>query len=106
GYWRRSMQQSGQYRIAAPRERVWAALNDPEILKASIAGCESLVRTGDDAFQAVVRARVGPLSAAFTGEVKLKDLDPPNAYTLEVSAKGGAAGFGRGTARVSLEAEG
>ncbi len=100
------MQQSGEYRIAAPRERVWAALNDPEILKASIEGCESLERTADDTFNAVVRARVGPLSATFTGEVKLTDLDPPKAYTLEVSAKGGAAGFGKGTARVSLEDEG
>jgi carbon monoxide dehydrogenase subunit G len=100
------MQQSGEYRIGAPRPRVWDALNDPEVLKACIEGCESLTRTADDAFEAVVKVKVGPLSATFTGEVKLTDLDPPNGYSLNVSAKGGAAGFGRGTARVALAEDG
>ena len=100
------MQQSGEYRIAARPDVVWRALNDPEILRQCIDGCESLTATGPDTFAAVVKAKVGPVSATFTGEVKLADLDPPNAYTLQVSAKGGAAGFGKGTARVSLAGEG
>jgi carbon monoxide dehydrogenase subunit G len=96
------MELAGERRIAAPRARVWDALNDPEILKRCIDGCESLSKTADNAFHAVVRARVGPLSAAFEGDVTLADLDPPNGYVLAVSAKGGAAGFARGTARVTL----
>src|SRR5437763_16447809 len=96
------MQQSGEYRVAATPEVVWRALNDPEILRQCIDGCESLTASGPDAFAAVVKARVGPVSATFTGEVKLADLDPPNAYTLQVSAKGGAAGFGKGKTRDSL----
>jgi carbon monoxide dehydrogenase subunit G len=100
------MQQSGEYRIAAPREQVWAALNDPDVLRRSIDGCESLTKTADDSFEAVVKARVGPLSATFTGEVKLADLNPPASYVLEVNAKGGAAGFGRGKAKVSLAEDG
>ncbi len=100
------MQQSGEYRIGAKAEAVWCALNDPEVLAQCIEGCESLTRVGDDAFAAVVKARIGPLSATFTGEVKLADLNPPTSYTLMVSAKGGAAGFGKGTARVSLSETG
>jgi carbon monoxide dehydrogenase subunit G len=96
------MELAGERRIAAPRARVWDALNDPEVLKRCIDGCETLAKTADNAFHAVVRARVGPLSAAFEGDVTLADLDPPSGYTLEVSAKGGAAGFARGTARVTL----
>ncbi len=100
------MEQAGERRIAAPRARVWDALNDPEVLKRCIEGCEDLSKTADNAFHAVVRARVGPVSAAFEGDVTLADLDPPNSYTLEVSAKGGAAGFARGTARVTLADDG
>jgi|HubBroStandDraft_4_1064222.scaffolds.fasta_scaffold371128_2 carbon monoxide dehydrogenase subunit G len=100
------MEQAGEHRIAAPRARVWDALNDPEVLKRCIDGCEELTRAGDNAFHAVVRAKIGPVSAAFAGDVALKDLDPPNGYTLEVSAKGGAAGFARGTARVALKEDG
>jgi len=100
------MEQAGEHRIAAPRERVWAALNDPEVLKRCIDGCESLERIDDHSFRAVVRARLGPVNAAFTGEVALKDVDPPNGYTLEVGAKGGPAGFANGTARVRLTDDG
>ena len=100
------MEQTGEHRIAAPRVRVWAALNDPDVLKRCIDGCEELSRSGDAAFHAVVRAKIGPVSAAFTGDVTLKDLDPPNGYTLEISAVGGAAGFARGAARVSLTDDG
>lgn len=96
------MQQSGEYRVAATRDAVWRALNDPEILAQCIDGCESFARSGDNAFLATVRARIGPLSAVFTGEVELADLDPPNGYTLRGSVKGGAAGFGKGKAKVAL----
>lgn len=100
------MQQAGEHRIEAPREAVWAALNDPEVLRQCIEGCEAMNRVGDDAFQATVKARVGPVSATFTGEVKIENPDPPNGYTLSGSAKGGAAGFGKGTAKVSLTRDG
>jgi carbon monoxide dehydrogenase subunit G len=100
------MRQSGEYRIAAPADAVWLALNDPEVLSQCIDGCQSMSRTADDAFAATVKAKIGPLSATFTADVRLADLDPPNAYTLEASVKGGAAGFAKGTARVSLSQEG
>ena len=100
------MRQAGEHRVAADRQTVWAALNDPDVLARCIEGCESMQKVGDDTFVAKVRARVGPVSALFEGEVKLADLDPPNSYRLLVSAKGGAAGFGKGEARVSLEAAG
>lgn len=100
------MRQSGEYRIEADRAAVWAALNDPEVLARCIDGCEQMDKTADDAFVAKVRARVGPVSALFEGEVKLADLDPPKSYRLLVSAKGGAAGFGKGEARVTLDEDG
>jgi len=100
------MEQSGEYRIAAPRQRVWEALNDPEVLKACIPGCQSLTSSGDSTLHAVVQMKIGPLSASFEGDVALQDLDPPKAYTLDVSAKGGAAGFARGTAKVALAEDG
>ncbi|HWF78849.1 MAG TPA: carbon monoxide dehydrogenase subunit G [Caulobacteraceae bacterium] len=100
------MEQAGEHRIAAPRDRVWAALNDPAVLKRCIEGCEALERTGPETLTARVRARVGPVSAVFSGDIALKDLDPPNGYTLEVSAKGGAAGFAKGQARVKLAEDG
>ncbi|MDB5482373.1 MAG: hypothetical protein JWO83_3426 [Caulobacteraceae bacterium] len=100
------MRQSGEYRIGAPADAVWLALNDPEVLSQCIDGCQSMNRTADDAFAATVKAKIGPLSAVFTADVRLADLDPPNAYTLEASVKGGAAGFAKGTARVSLTEEG
>jgi hypothetical protein len=100
------VEQSGERRIAAPRDRVWAALNDADVLQRCIDGCEALERTGPDTLTARVRARVGPVSALFTGDIDLKDIDPPSGYTLEVSARGGAAGFAKGAARVSLADEG
>ncbi len=100
------MQQTGEHRIAAPRARVWEALNDAEVLKRCIDGCEALSKTGDNAYHAVVRVRLGPVNAVFSGDVMLSDLDPPNGYTLAVGAKGGAAGFASGTARVTLAADG
>src|SRR4051794_13324570 len=96
------MQQSGEHQIAAPIGVVWEALNDPEVLARCIEGCERLERTADNAFAATIKARVGPVSATFTGEVTLSDIDAPHGYTLSASAKGGPAGFGKGTAKVKL----
>jgi uncharacterized protein len=100
------MELKGERLINAPQARTWAALNDPEILKACIAGCETLERTGDDAFQAVVAVKVGPVSARFKGSLKMTDIQPPNSYKINFDGQGGVAGFGKGTADVSLLAEG
>lgn len=101
------MEMSGEQRIPAPREVVWEALNDPEVLKASIPGCESLERNeAGDGFDAQVRAKVGPVSAKFGGTVTLSDINPPESYTISGEGKGGAAGFAKGGARVSLVQDG
>ena len=92
--------------VPAPPAAVWAALNDPATLKACLPGCESLERTGDDAFAVVMAARVGPVSARFNGRMTMSDVDPPRAYTLHFEGQGGAAGFARGEARVTLAPEG
>jgi uncharacterized protein len=96
------MEIKGEYRIAAPREKVFAALNDPAILQACIPGCESLDKTSDTEMTAKVRLRIGPVSAAFTGKVTLSDLDPPNGYRISGEGQGGAAGFAKGGAVVTL----
>lgn len=100
------MDMSGEYRIPAPRQTVWEALNDPEILKAAIPGCEELTAEGDSGFAAKVRAKVGPVSARFQGKVALLDLDPPNGYRIEGEGTGGAAGFAKGGATVRLSEDG
>ena len=97
---------TGEYRIAAPRERVWAALNDPEVLKACIPGCEELTQVSPSEVNARVVAKVGPVRAAFDTKLQLTNLKPPVSYTLVGESKSGAAGFGRGTANVALEADG
>jgi carbon monoxide dehydrogenase subunit G len=96
------MKMTGSYEIAADRETVWAALNDPEILRECIPGCDSLEMTADNELTAAVTAKVGPVKAKFTGVVELKDLNPPVSYRIEGSGKGGAAGFAKGGADVSL----
>ncbi|HVN00628.1 MAG TPA: carbon monoxide dehydrogenase subunit G [Caulobacteraceae bacterium] len=96
------MKQAGEYRIEAPAPEVWRALNDPDVLARCIDGCETIEATGENAFRAKVRAKVGPLSAVFDAEFAITDADPPRAYTLTGGAKGGAAGFGRGVAHVRL----
>lgn len=96
------MQMTGEQFIAAPRETVWAALNDPAMLKAAIPGCQSLTREGENGFTAKVAAKVGPVSATFSGNVQLSDIDPPNGYTLSGSGSGGAAGMAKGGAKVQL----
>lgn len=98
------MDLTGEYRIPAPRETVWAALNNPEILKVCIPGCEELDKTSDTEFVARVVAKIGPVKAGFSGKVTLSDLDPPNGYTITGEGQGGAAGFAKGGAKVWLEA--
>ncbi len=97
------MEISGSFRIAAPREKVWASLNDPEILKVSIPGCERIEKLSENEFSAKVTAKVGPVKASFGGKVTLSDLDPPQSYRISGEGSGGVAGFARGSARVRLE---
>lgn len=97
------MDMTGEHRIEAPRQAVWAALNDPEALKQAITGCETLERVSDTEFQAQVVAKVGPVKAKFNGKVTLSDLDPPHGYTITGEGQGGAAGFAKGSAKVRLE---
>jgi carbon monoxide dehydrogenase subunit G len=97
------MELTGERLIPAPRDAVWAALNDPEALKASITGCESLERSGDDAFTALVAVRVGPVSARFKGHLKMTNIQAPTSYTINFDGQGGVAGFGKGSADVTLE---
>jgi hypothetical protein len=99
------MDMTGERRIAAPRQTVWLALNDPAVLKTSIPGCESLEKTSDTDMKATAAIKIGPISARFTGKVQLLDLDPPNSYRIEGEGQGGVAGFAKGGASVKLEAE-
>jgi uncharacterized protein len=100
------MEMTGEFRIPAPRERVWAALNDPETLKRAIPGCETIEKVTDTEFTAKVVAKVGPVKATFGGKVNLSDLDPPKAYTISGEGSGGVAGFAKGSAKVNLDEEG
>ena len=97
------MELEGVYNLRADREKVWAALNDPEILKQCIPGCETLTKASDTNFSASVVAKVGPVKAKFSGEVELTELSPPSSYTISGEGKGGAAGFASGSADVKLE---
>jgi hypothetical protein len=96
------MEMKGTRQIGASREVVWAALNDPEVLKASISGCESLTGSPEEGFEAVVKQKVGPVSATFKGHVNLSDIVPLESYTIAGEGKGGAAGFAKGSAAVAL----
>jgi uncharacterized protein len=100
------MDMTGEYKIAAPRARVWAALNDPEILRQAIPGCEDVKKLSDTELEASARAKIGPVSARFTGKVRLSDLNPPEGYTLTGEGSGGAAGFAKGEAKVHLTEDG
>jgi uncharacterized protein len=97
-----AMTMNGEVQLAAPREVVWTKLNDPEVLKVSIPGCEELERTEDNGFRATVKVKVGPVSARFKGRVTLSDLDPPNGYRINGEGEGGVAGFAKGGASVKL----
>ena len=98
-----AMTMTGEAVLPADRQRVWAALNDPAVLKACIPGCQELEKTSDTEFQATVRAAVGPVKATFKGRVQLLDLDPPNGYRIAGEGQGGVAGFAKGGANVRLE---
>jgi carbon monoxide dehydrogenase subunit G len=100
------MEMSGEQRIPLSQQQVWEALNDPEILKACIPGCESIERVSDNEYKVAMTAAVGPVKAKFSGKLLLADLDPPNAYSLAFEGSGGAAGFGKGSAQVRLVPEG
>ncbi|HYY61353.1 MAG TPA: carbon monoxide dehydrogenase subunit G [Burkholderiales bacterium] len=96
---------SGEQLISAPQRVVWDALNDPEMLKASVPGCESIERSGDNEYQVQMVARVGPVSAKFKGKLTLSDVKPPDSYSIAFEGQGGAAGFAKGGAHVRLAPE-
>ncbi len=100
------MDMTGSQRIEATREVVYAALNDVDVLRQCIPGCETVEKTSDTEMTAKVTLKIGPVKASFSGKVTLSDLDPPNGYTITGEGSGGAAGFAKGGAKVSLEADG
>jgi carbon monoxide dehydrogenase subunit G len=100
------MDLTGEHLLPAPRERVWAALNDPEVLKRCIPGCQEIAKLSDTEMTAKVSLSVGPVRATFNGRVTLSDLDPPNGYRIAGEGQGGVAGFGKGSATVKLVDEG
>lgn len=100
------MDLTGEERIPAPRETVWAALNDPDILSKCIPGCQSLERTGDNQMAAVSKLKIGPVSATFKGTVTLSNIVPPESYTISGEGSGGIAGFAKGGADVKLTEDG
>ena len=100
------MDMSGSHRIPAKRETVWQALNDPDVLRACIPGCESLEKTSDTEMTAAVTSKIGTVKAKFKGEVTLENMNPPESYTIVGEGKGGVAGFAKGSADVKLTEEG
>ncbi len=96
------MEMNGSRTVPADIETTWRALNDPEVLKACIAGCESVERVSDHEYRMTMTARVGPVSARFTGRITMTDVVAPTSYTLSFEGQGGAAGFAKGEARVAL----
>ena len=100
------MEMTGEQIIPAAQAEVWRGLNDPEVLKSCISGCESIERLSDTEYAVVTTAAIGPVKAKFRGKLRLADLDPPNSYSLSFDGQGGAAGFGKGSAKVTLAAEG
>ena len=100
------MEMTGEQLIPASQQETWNALNDTEILKACVPGCESIVSTGENAFAVQMTARVGPVSAKFKGKMKLSDIKPPVSYNIAFEGQGGVAGFAKGSAGVQLSPEG
>lgn len=101
------MEMKGEQKIAAPRERVWEALNNPDVLRQCIPGCQSLEKTSDDRLQAVVEIKIGPIGARFSGAVTISDANPPESYTISGEGQGGTVGSAKGGAKVRLaEVEG
>jgi carbon monoxide dehydrogenase subunit G len=97
-----AMTMTGEYQLPASREQVWQKLNDPEVLKACIPGCEELEKLSDTEFRAVATQKIGPVKARFKGKVRLSDIDPPNGYRISGEGDGGVAGFAKGGATVAL----
>lgn len=98
-----AMTMSGDFVLPADKPTVWAKLNDPDVLKACIPGCQSLDKTSDTSFAAVAKVKVGPVGATFKGKVNLTDIDAPNGYRISGEGEGGVAGFAKGGAVVKLE---
>jgi len=99
------MEMSGEQIVLAPQQQVWDALNDPRVLKECVPGCESLEPAGENAYQVLMVARVGPVSAKFKGKLTLSDIEPPRSYALAFEGQGGPAGFAKGSASVRLSQE-
>jgi carbon monoxide dehydrogenase subunit G len=97
-----AMTMNGEVQLAAPRDVVWAKLNDAEVLKQCIPGCEELNKTSDTEFNAVATIKIGPVKARFKGRVQLSEMDPPNGYKISGEGEGGVAGFAKGGAVVKL----
>lgn len=100
------MEMSEQRSIPAPRQQVWEALNDPDILKQAMPGCQEFEPVGDDEYAAVIVTRVGPVKAKFKFKITLSEISPPVSYTLKGEGQGGAAGFAKGSAAVELQESG
>ncbi|MCH2078220.1 MAG: carbon monoxide dehydrogenase subunit G [Rhodobacteraceae bacterium] len=100
------MDMTGEHRISAPRETVWAALNDAEVLRACIPGCEELEKKSDTELSALVVQKIGPVKAKFRGDVELSNINAPASYTIRGEGSGGVAGFAKGGADVSLSEDG
>ncbi|TAK40958.1 MAG: carbon monoxide dehydrogenase [Betaproteobacteria bacterium] len=100
------MEMTGEQRIPASQADTWAALNDPEFLKACLPGCESIERVSDNEYTVLLTARVGPVSAKFKGRMAISDAKPPDSYALAFDGQGGVAGFAKGSASVQLTSQG
>jgi hypothetical protein len=100
------MEMKGEQLVPASQEATWNALNDPQMLKACVMGCESITPAGDNAYEVLMVARVGPVSAKFKGKLTLSDIIPPQSYSITFEGQGGAAGFAKGGAQVRLAEEG
>ena len=97
-----AMTMSGEVQLPAGREMVWAKLNDPDVLKVCVPGCEQLDKISDNEFQAIATVKVGPVKVRWKGKILLSDLDRPNSYRISGEGEGGVAGFAKGAAKVSL----
>jgi carbon monoxide dehydrogenase subunit G len=100
------MEMKGEQLVPASQQATWAALNDPEVLKACVPGCESIIPAVENVYEVLMVARVGPVSAKFKGKLTLSDINPPQSYSISFEGQGGAAGFAKGGAQVRLSPEG
>lgn len=100
------MEMQGSRVLAISQQQAWEALNNPEVLKASIPGCEKIEASGENRYVAVIAVKIGPMAAKFNGKIALTEMHPPESYTLSFDGQGGAAGFGKGQAQVKLVPQG